>query len=354
MLADENSPDGNSDDSKSTSRKSTRMAAIRAVSGKYNSRTISNSKPATEMVEFVPESSRKLPTTSLTLPYSIRSGRSPKRLEKSGTSGRTPDKPVMLSVNDLSSDTMTTSRSDIVKLLNQHQDLSTLQRKKKKRVRVKMEDAKSDKVDPSPSFHPKINYNRRPKIMKTRPSALDLNNPVVTEKEKPKVEAQASKKKFSGIAKTAILVRSWMLSNQDNDSDEAARSRAEGAERVHENLVFEPPSLLASSNNNQPASPRPEEPQPIVRQGGWKIIGKLIMDKLRRIAGYTSTAKEVVRDEEQQVSLFQISTVPKPVVARHSTKACGRKTQYQSLWSKDTVPKTSRRRCENVKESKED
>jgi hypothetical protein len=172
------------------------------------------------MVEFAPESSRKLPTTSLTLPYSIRSGRSPKRLEKSGTSGRTPDKPVMLSVNDLSSDTMTTSRSDIVKLLNQHQDLSTLQRKKKKkRVSVKMEDAKSEKAYPSPSFHPKINYNRvrveqfsdkkldfqRPKIMKTRPSALDLNNPVVTEKEKPKVEAQASKKKFSGIAKTAIV-----------------------------------------------------------------------------------------------------------------------------------------------------
>ena len=226
MLADENSLDGNSDDSKSTSRKSTRMAAIRAVSGKYNSRTISNANPttsATEMVEFASKSSRKLPTTSLTLPYSIRSGRSPKRSERSersGNSGRTPDKPVMLSVNDLSSDTMTTGRSDIVKLLNQHQDLSTLQRKKKKkRVSVKMEDAKSEKAYPSPSFHPKINYNRvrveqfsdkkfdfqRPKIMKTRPSALDLNNPVVIEKEKPKAEAQASKKKFSGIARTAIV-----------------------------------------------------------------------------------------------------------------------------------------------------
>lgn len=31
-----------------------------------------------------------------------------------------------------------------------------------------------------------------------------------------------------------------MLSNQDNDNDEAARSRAEGDESVHENLVFEP------------------------------------------------------------------------------------------------------------------
>lgn len=167
MLADENSLDGNSNASKSTSRKSTRMAAIRAVSGKYNSRTISNANPttsATEMVEFASKSSRKLPTTSLTLPYSIRSGRSPKRSERSersGNSGRTPDKPVMLSVNDLSSDTMTTGRSDIVKLLNQHQDLSTLQRKKKKkRVRVKMEDAKSDKAYPSPSLHQKTNYNR--------------------------------------------------------------------------------------------------------------------------------------------------------------------------------------------------
>ena len=46
---------------------------------------------------------------------------------------------------------------------------------------------------------------QRPKVIKTRPSALDLNNPVVIEKEKPKVEAQASKKKFSGIARTAIV-----------------------------------------------------------------------------------------------------------------------------------------------------
>ena len=138
MLSDSNPSDRQPD------RKSTRISAIRAISGKHK-----RNLPSTERAEF-PLERLQLPERSTVQSLSLRSGKD--QIRRS-------DKPLMLSATDLSSGTLTTGRSDAVKLLNQYNDLSLLKRKKRKK-RVKMEDQKVDSECPAPATSQKLHRHK--------------------------------------------------------------------------------------------------------------------------------------------------------------------------------------------------